>query len=472
MSVICEPNWRATLAAAVVCLISFAASVAAEAGTPEPPNVLIVLADDLGYGDLGSTGAPYVQTPHLDAFAASSITFTSAYAPSPQCSPTRGAILTGQYPARLHITTWIGGNKALEYKGLKLPQQRTKLPEDIYSLAEYFQSAGYETAQIGKWHLGGDPKGPARLGFEHTVGFAGGAGPGKGREWFGPYPKVRDLDGPPEEYITERLTTEAVAFLEEDRDRPFFMMFQHYDPHAPLVAPDQDVQRYVDVGRPESEGKLNATYLAMVEHVDRSFGRLIAALDAQGQLEQTVIIFFSDNGATTWHGRNEPFRAGKKEFYEGGIRVPMFMHVPGSVLMGQASDVPVNGIDFFPTLVELTGGDVASVASTLDGVSLVPVIHGAEALERDTLFWHHPALSRHYADIPPQGAVRKGPWKLIDFYGDIRADELYHLVDDPSETTNLAQSHPERVETMRELLRSHLEEVGAQMVTPMDNSPD
>lgn len=428
------------------------------------PNILFVLADDLGYGDLGVTGCEFVQTPHLDKFAKYCHTFTNAYAPSPQCSPTRGAILTGQYPARLHITTWIGGKEPAAYKGLRLPQQKKSLPKNAYTLAKYLGDVGYETIQIGKWHLGDNPKGPSQFGFDHTVGFSAGAGPGKGQDWFGPYPKIDDLDGPADEYITERLTTEAIKFIQNKRKKPFFMMFQHYDPHAPLVAPPDDVQRYVDAGRPRDKGQLNATYLAMVEQVDTSFGRLIEALKERGIYNNTVIIFYSDNGAAKYFGRNDPFRGGKKEFYEGGIRVPLFMRVPGLTKKGQKHDAPVSGIDFFPTLIEMTGGSTNKVKATLDGVSFMPLLKGGEQLSRDTLYWHHPALSKTFKQIPPQGAVRQGPWKLIDFYSSDEVDELYNLDQDPGEKNNIADQHPEKVKELREKLHKHLKEVGAQLV--------
>ncbi|MEM8971686.1 MAG: sulfatase [Pseudomonadota bacterium] len=444
-------------------------ATAADAGKP---NIVFILADDLGNGDLGFRGSELAKTPHLDSFAKQGHVFSNAYAPSPQCSPTRGAILTGQYPARFHITTWIGGNKATEYKGLKLPRQKTSLPKDTFTMAKYLQASGYETAQIGKWHLGGDPKGPKQFGFDHTIGFAKGAGPGKGLDWFGPYPNIPDLDGPPEEYITDRLTTEAVEFINTERDKPFFLMFQHFDVHAPIVAPPSDVQRYVDAGRPKDEGKLNATYLAMVEQVDSSFGRIIGALKSKGLYDNTIVIFFSDNGATSWHGRNNPLRGGKKDFYEGGIRVPMLMHVPGLTDAHHTHEVPVNGIDFLPTLVELTGGDLNQIQSPLDGISLVPILKGGETLERENLFWHHPALSRDYKDIPPLSVVRQGDWKLIDFNGSFREDELYNLKEDPGEQTNLLTQYPDKAAELRALIQNHLKAVGAQMVVDPSGSPE
>ena len=449
---------------AVLCVSPALTSQAAQAETKQP-NILFVLADDLGVGDLAVNGNKYVQTPHLDRFTKYCHNFTSAYAPAPQCSPTRGAILTGQYPARLHITTWIGGKEPAEYEELSLPRQRKSLRDDTFTLAHYLSNAGYETVQIGKWHLGHDPEGPAKAGFEHTIGFASGAGPGKAPEWFGPYPKIKDLDGPADEYITERLTDEAIKFFAKKRDRPFFMMLQHFDPHAPLVAPPDEVQRYVDAGRPKDKGVLNATYLAMVQQVDTSFGRLVEALKEQKLYKDTIVIFYSDNGAAKYYGSNDPFRGGKKDFYEGGIRVPLSMRVPGMTEKGVRHDTPVSGFDFFPTLVELTGGSINDVKTTLDGVSLVPLLKGEKQLDRDTLYWHHPAVSKTHAIIPPQGAVREGKWKLIDFYSENQKDELYNLQNDPAEKTNVADKNPEVVARLRTKLQQHLKDVDAQVVT-------
>ncbi|MEO0586658.1 MAG: sulfatase/phosphatase domain-containing protein [Planctomycetota bacterium] len=231
------------------------------------------------------------------------------------------------------------------------------------------------------------------------------------------------------------------------------------------------MQKYVDLGRPKDKGRSNATYLAMIESIDTSFGRIVGALERTGRTDNTIVVFFSDNGAVSWHGRNAPFRGEKKTFYEGGIRVPLFVRVPGVTAAGSTTDVPVNGIDFLPTFVELTGGNPADLPTTLDGVSIRSVLEGGEAPQRESIYWHHPALSRHYAEIPPQGAVREGDWKLVDFYGDHRRDELYNLADDPSEENNLARQHPDRVERMRAMLEAHLDDVGAQRVTPIAAQP-
>jgi arylsulfatase A len=429
----------------------------------EKPNIVFFLVDDLGYGDLGYSGSQLAETPHLDAFAENNLIFSSAYASSPHCSPTRASIVTGQYPARLHITVWIGGNKATTYEGMELPRQKQFLEADIPTVAEYLKGQGYVTAQIGKWHIGGLVVPITEHGFDEVIGYAPGAGPGAKDRWYAPYQSIRDFDGPEGEYITDRLTDEAIEFIKGQEGAPFFMLLQHYDVHAPLTAPDELVQKYVDRGRPLEKQNENATFLAMKEKVDDSFGRIMEALDEAGISDNTIVIFFSDNGGVSYFANNGPLRAGKKFLYEGGIRVPMIMRVPGMTPSGETTDIPVNAVDFFPTLVELTGGDPAEVDAPLDGVSLVPVLKG-EDLEREALYWHMPQLGRDWRVIPPQGAVRKGPWKLVHHYGETRPDELYNLEKDIGEEQNLAGKHPEIVAKMRALLEAHLAEVDAQRV--------
>ena len=453
------------LAAAAACPVIPLSAEGPDAAAG-PPNVVFFLADDLGYGDPGYMGSERARTPHLDAFAAENLNFTSAYAPAPQCSPTRASILTGQYPARTHITVWIGGNKPDSYKNLRLPRQKQYLSADHYTLGEYFQERGYRTGQIGKWHVGGRRVSPQEHGFDEVIGYSPGAGPGPARAWYGPYAKIRDLEGPEDEYITDRLTDEAIGFMERNRERPFFLMLQHYDVHAPLTAPEEDVEKYVEMGEPRKKGRENATFLAMKERLDASFGRVVAALEDLDLADNTIVVFFSDNGGVSYFARNAPLRAGKKWLYEGGIRVPMLLRVPGVTSAG-TTDIPVNGIDFFPTLVELTGGDPAEVDSFLDGVSFVPLLRGGK-LEREALFWHIPQYGKDWKVIPPQGVVRRGKWKLIHYYGHTAPPELYNLEEDIAEQRNLARRHPDRVAAMTRLLMTHLEETEAQQVEVME----
>ncbi len=429
------------------------------------PNIVIFLADDLGYGDPGFMGSTLAETPNLDRFAEQNMVFTSAYASAPHCSPSRAAIMTGQYPARLHITVWIGEENPTEYKNLRLPEQKRFLPEETFTMAEYFKGQGYTTAQIGKWHVGGKTVPLEKHGFDHVIGWAPGASPGAVKKWYGPYPSIKDLDGPPEEYITDRLTDEAIGFMKSHRDEPFFMMLQHYDVHGPLTAPKEMVKQYTDRGHPLTKGNENATFLAMKESFDQSFGRITVTLEELELDDNTIVIFFSDNGGVSYVANNGPLRRGKKWLYEGGIRVPMAIRVPGVTQSGSRCDTAVNGIDFFPTLVDLTGGNPKQLESVLDGVSLVPLLKGGETLERDALYWHLPQLGRgDGAIIPPQGMVRMGPWKLIHYYGNTAAPELYNINDDISENNNLAAESPERVEQMQWMLERHLNEVAAQRV--------
>ncbi|MGB0372453.1 MAG: sulfatase [Opitutales bacterium] len=428
-------------------------------------NILIFLVDDLGYGDLGVTGSNFGETPHLDQFAEEATRFTDAYAPSGHCSPSRAAIMTGQYPARLHITTWIGGKKATEYKGLGLPKQKRFLAESAYTMGEYFQEQGYTTANIGKWHVGGTTVPLQKHGFEYVIGYAPGAGLGKGPGWYGPYPNIEDLTGPSDEYITDRLTQETIRFIEERDSDPFFIMLQHYDVHAPLAAPEAMVQKYVDRGRPREKGIENATFLAMKESMDASFGAIIARLKSLDLYDNTIIIFTSDNGGVSYFANNGGLKRGKKWLYEGGIRVPLIMRVPSIAASGSVSDVPVNGIDFFPTLVELTGGEPEQINSEIDGESFVSVLDGSGALKRDALFWHSPQLGKDSGIIAPAGVVRMGPWKLVSFYGNTQAPELYNLEKDQAEKMNLARRYPERVDRMQRMLEKHLDDTEAQRVT-------
>ncbi len=443
---------------------SVAPNLIAEDSSPERPNVIFVLADDLGFGDLGYSGSEYAVTPHIDAFARENLIFTDGYAASPHCSPTRASVVTGQYPGRQHITVWIGGRHTPEYEGMRLPEEKTFLDRDNYTVAQYFKSQGYTTAQLGKWHLGNRHVPIQDHGFDHVIGFAPGAAPGPPDTWYAPYRTIRGMDGPEGEYITDRLGDEAVKFMEEHRDGPFFMLLQHYAVHVPLTAPEDLVQKYVDMGRPRDRGEENATFLAMKETLDRSFGRVLQALEDLELADNTIVVFTSDNGGVTYFANNGPLRAGKKFLYEGGVRVPLIMRVPGMTPQGGTTSVPVNTVDFFPTFVDLTGGDIDAQPTTFDGVSLRPVLSGENTLDREALYWHMPQVGRDWAVIPPQGAVRMGPWKLIHHYGDTKPDELYNLDDDIGESRNLARQHPERVAQMRAMLKRHIEDTDAQHV--------
>ncbi|MFM7184540.1 MAG: sulfatase [Planctomycetota bacterium] len=419
------------------------------------PNVIIVLVDDMGWKDLSCQGSDFFETPHIDRLAASGMRFTSGYAACTVCSPTRGALLTGMYPARLHLTDWIAGHERPHAK-LRIPAWTKHLALEAVTVAERLKAAGYATAAIGKWHLGGAEFTPQRQGFD--VG-RGGTDKGQPPSYFSPYGIDTLPDGPPGEYLTDREATEAVAFIEANRDRPLFLYLPHHCVHTPIQAKPEVAARYA-AKRPVIPPKL-AAYAAMVESVDDSVGLILAALDRLGLRERTAIFFTSDNGGQASITDMQPLRAGKGSAYEGGIRVPFIVSWPGVTKPGTTSDVPVITPDIPATILDLTaaGGDPAQ---PLDGTSLAGVLRGG-GLDRDAIYWHYPHY--HPGGATPYSAIRSGPWRLVHFYEQDR-DELYDLAADPGETTDLATTQPDTTADLRRTLAAWLTAVGGQLPTP------
>lgn len=434
-----------------------------------PPNIVFILIDDMGAADGSCFGSRFYETPHLDRLAAESVKFTRAYASCAVCSPSRAAILTGKAPARLHLTDWIPGEKVPDGGRLNLPAWQQHLPLAEVTLAEALKPLGYTTASIGKWHLGGAGLSPADQGFDLSL--AGGHA-GQPASYFWPYgkdgashrvPDLAERGGSEGEYLTDRLTDEALGFIEANRTRPFFLYLSHYAVHSPLMARESllaDAAR-----RPAADGQGNAVYAAMLRSVDDSVGRIQQKLRQLQLDERTVIVFTSDNGGAVHFGNppataNGPLRLGKGYPYEGGLRVPLLMKVPG-MTQGTDCDAPVISHDFFPTLLELAGG---KPTGEIDGVSFVPLLQGKGRLTRDGLFWHYP----HYwfkGKVSPYSVALVGDWKLIRFYEDSR-EELYHLHDDPGETHDCAATHPEQRRSLGARLDSWLHAVGAQLNSP------
>lgn len=439
-----------------------------------------MLADDLGWADLGCYGSRFHETPNLDRLAAEGMRFTDAYASCNCCSPTRASILTGKYPARLHVTDWIPGT-SYPWAKLRPPVWRQELPLEERTLAEALQSAGYATAAVGKWHLGREPFAPQRQGFELNVaGNQSGApgsyfwpyahdDPSKAKAYHGgPVPDVF-AGGLPGEYLTDRLTDEALKFIEHSRDRPFFLYLAHYAVHTPLQGKPELIEKYrgkIKPGNPQN----NATYAAMLESLDQSVGRLQEKLASLGIDDRTLVIFTSDNGGYIGYGgapgatSNAPLRLGKGSCYEGGHRVPLIVRWPGVVKPGSVCNAPVVSADLYPTILPLAGaaGDAAH-NSQVDGVDLAPLLKQTGKPARDAIYWHYP----HYNVAPqsPYAAIRQGDYKLIEFDED-RRGELYNLKDDLSETTDLAGKMPELAATLREKLARWRNDVGAQPTQP------
>jgi len=420
-------------------------------------NVLFVLMDDLGWRDLGPYGNRFIDTPNINRFAEQSVRFTNAYAACPVCSPTRASIMTGKYPARLHLTDWIPGRKQWPTAKLLVPKFNQFLPSTDRTIAEALSPRGYRTAAIGKWHMGGEGHLPTDRGFgKNIAGTAAGSPP----TYFGPL-ELPGLTLKPGEFLTQRLSDEGARFMGADKRTPFFLYQAHFTVHLPLQAREEVIAKY----RKRDIGDVNAVYCAMVESADDSMGQLLKALDDSGQADNTIVIFFSDNGAVRYQGKqtkpisnNAPLRAGKGHLFEGGIREPLMIRWPGITRPGTLVDEPVSSIDFFPTICE--AADVP--AGTVDGTSLLPILRGGRAAQRP-LFWHYP----HYSDQGgrPAGAVREGDWKLIEFYEDGRL-ELFHLVNDPGEQRNLVRAESGRAKKLHALLADWRRTVDAAMPSP------
>lgn len=443
-----------------------AAAIALLALAADRPNVVVILIDDLGRNDLGCYGSRYYRTPNLDRLAAEGLRFTDGYAACPVCSPTRAALLTGRYPARLHLTDWLPGRGDRPDQQLSQPAFRQQLPLAETTIAEVLKAAGYVTGQIGKWHLGGEGFEPQRQGFDVSLA---GDHTGTPLSYFAPYSnKGRTMPGleqaPAGEYLTDRLTAEAEKFLTVNRDRPFFLYLAHYAVHTPLRAKADLVAKYPANGKPGEQS--NPIYAAMIESTDESVGRVLKKLEELKLSERTLVLFTSDNGGLcTIEGPNTPptinapLREGKGYLYEGGIRVSLLAKWPGVIKPGSVSSVPVCSIDFLPTICAACG---IALPNAVDGVSILPVLRGEALPDRD-LFWHYP----HYSNQGgrPGGAIRSGDWKLIEFYED-GSQELCRLPDDLRETRNRIAEQPDMARQLHARLAAWRQAVQAQMMTP------
>jgi arylsulfatase A-like enzyme len=420
-------------------------------------KILFILVDDMGWRDTGPYGNTFINTPNLNRFASESARFTDAYAACPVCSPTRASILTGKYPARLHLTDWIPGRKQWPYARLLTPAFNQELPLGETTLAEAVHPLGYKTGAIGKWHLGGKGHLPTDQGFDINVG---GTSAGHPPTYFGPL-DLPNLKLEPGEFLTQRVTMEGTRFIRESASHPFFLYEAHFTVHMPLQAPQELIEKY----RKRDTSDVDPTYCAMVETLDTSVGQLLKALDDSGQAKDTIVVFFSDNGGVRYQAKrpkpvtnNAPLRAGKGHLYEGGIREPLMIRWPGVTRAGSLIHDPVSSVDFFPTLCEAAGANLPKV----DGVSIRPLCEGRRLPERP-LFWHYP----HYSDQggKPGGAVRHGDWKLIEFYEDNRL-ELFNVKDDIGERRNLINREPARAKTLHGLLADWRQSVSASMPKP------
>lgn len=425
--------------------------------SPVRPNIVLILADDLGWKDLSCYGSDLYETPHIDRLARDGMKFTQSYSACTVCSPTRAAIMTGKYPARLHITDWIPGLPP-ENPKLLVPAWTKYLPLEESTIADALRSAGYATASIGKWHLGGEEYYPEKHGFD--LNLAGTFAPAP-TSYFAPYKIATLPEGPPGEYITDRLGAEAVRFIEQQKDKPFFLYLAHFAVHTPIQGPDPLIKKYRAKKHPGLK-QTNAVYAAMIESLDDSVGLIRRRLDELKIADHTIVIFASDNGGRVPTTSNFPLRVGKGSCYEGGTRVPLIVHWPEVTKPGSVSESPVISMDLFPTILEIAGQKEAARKS-MDGTTMVPLLRGDGDLKREALFWHYPHY-QHYqlGGTTPYGAIRAGDFKLIEFFDDMRV-ELYNLREDIGEKHDLAAQMPAKADELRARLHAWRNDVGAQM---------
>lgn len=459
-----------------IALLSFAGSLCADI-SPSKPNIIFILADDLGWSDLGCYGSTFNETPNLDALAKQGMSFTDAYAASSVCSPTRASIITGKYPARLRLTNWLPGRANKAGQKLNQPDSHQLLAPGEFTLAKALKEGGYRTAFIGKWHLGESPDcWPEHQGFDVNIA---GCGAGQPPSYFSPYGFPNLSDGPRGEYLNDRLTEEAVKFIRSSEGKPFFLYLSHYAVHMPLQAKSDDVRKYMskadglslkepefitDHGVKVQQQQKNPIYGAMVGSLDESVGHILGKLQELGLETNTIVIFTSDNGglssAEFAATSNLPLRGGKGWAYEGGIREPLIIRWPGVTQPGSVSSTPVTSADFYPTFLEMAGLSVPK-KQQLDGNSIVLALQGKAFFERP-LFWHYPHYSNQGGS--PNGAVRLGDFKLIEWYENMNT-ELYNLKKDPGEHHDLTATMPDKAAELRGLLHRWRSSTKAQMPT-------
>jgi arylsulfatase A-like enzyme len=449
----------------------------------DKPNVLFILVDDLGWKDLSCYGSSFYETPNIDRLATMGFRFSQAYAAHPVCSPTRAAIMTGKHPTRLNITDWIPGQNP---KGRKFlgPNDLQALPLEEKTIAEALKEDGYKTFFAGKWHLGDEGFFPEDQGFEiNKGGHHKGSPPGG---YYSPYKNPKLEDGPKGEQLTDRLTDESIRFINQNKQTPFLLYLSYYTVHTPIQAhrdylpkfqaKKKTLQDTLAIKRKEQGGftvqnQYNADYASMVFALDQNVGRLIDHLEKEDLLDNTLVIFTSDNGGLTTLEKEQrtaptsvfPLRAGKGWAYEGGIRVPLIVKTPKNQ-EAKIINTPVVSMDFYPTILEYSNIPIQPKQHP-DGISLKPLLEGKTDKAHSLMVWDFPHY--HGSGWTPGRALRKGPWKLVYFFEENRY-ELYHLKQDPGEKIDLASEQPVKLEEMKKILNQWAEDMNAQ--TPIKNT--
>jgi arylsulfatase A-like enzyme len=454
----------------LICVVVLGiAGVAPGAEAARRPNIVFILADDLGYSDVACYGSKFYETPHIDRLAAEGVRFTDAYNCGPNCQPTRAALMSGQYSPRTGVYT-VGNIDRFNWRSrpLRPVDNVTALPLEKVTVAETLRQAGYATGMFGKWHLGNDASHhPGQRGFDEAI-------ESSGRHFnFATHPGD---EHDPDAYLADFLTDRAVDFIERHKADPFFLYLPHFGVHAPHEAKAELIERFKS--KPPAGGHHDPVYAAMIASVDESVGRVVAKLDEAGLAENTLVVFTSDNGGVGGYQSiglakngitdNAPLKGGKGSLYEGGIREPYIFRWPGKIAAGRAESTPIHAVDLYPSLIELTGA-TPPTDQPLDGESYVPLLTGAsKSLHRTDLFWHFPGYlgaGPGQWRTKPVSVVRSGDWKLLEFLEDGHR-ELYNLTADLGEQHDLAGEQPERAELLQQLLTAWREKIGAKMPTP------
>ena len=440
------------------------------------PNIVFIMADDLGWTDLGVMGSDYYETPNIDRLASQGMLFTNAYAAAANSAPSRACFMTGKYTPRHGVFTVSPSARGDKTKRKLIPIKNTDdVRTDFVTMAEALQKCGYQCGHIGKWHLGddrdGSGTGPLSQGFVFNIA---GERAGSPYSYFYPYCNTKKQkchlgldEGRPGEYLTDRLTDEAIDFMGKHTGKPFFLHLAHHAVHVPLKAPRYLVEKY----EKKVKGKYhtNPVYAAMIESLDQSVGRVCRAIDSLGIADKTIIIFYSDNGGSEPVTDNYPLREGKGSPYEGGTRVPLIMKWPGKIRAGVTCDVPISGIDFYPTFVDLAHG---KQTDDLDGKDIFSLIED-NAYTRD-LYWHFPAYLQSYAKsgkdwrATPYSSIRSGDWKLIYYYED-KSVELFNLKEDLEEQYDLSQKRVDKKDELYSKLMNWLKETKAPIPTELNS---
>ena len=437
----------------------------------EKPNIIYINVDDLGWKDLGFMGSTYYETPHIDALARKGVVFTNAYAAAANCAPSRACCFTGQYAPRHGIYTVDNSDRGDSRTRKLIPvENRTALPENQETMAENLKDHSYATIHIGKWHLGEDP---TTQGFDRNIG---GSNIGYPKSYFSPYQNAHLEDGPEGEYLTDRLTDEAIRFIQDNQTQPFFLHLAYYAVHTPLQPKADKLEKYQN--KPGVPGQSNTKYAAMVESLDENIGRLLKVLEGLELADRTVVVFSSDNGGVRSITSMAPLRAGKGSYYEGGTRVPLIISWPGQLKSGVTCDAPVSGVDLYPTFLELSHTPKTE-GKILDGISLVPFLTQRGRILDRPLFWHFPVYleggNRETRDsifrTRPGSAMRMGDWKLHEYFED-RSLELYNLKEDIGEKHNRVEQYPEIARELYQRLDDWRKAVGAPIPTRLNPEYD